>query len=455
MNGNVKRWLPAVLAGLMALSPLTGCSKAANSGASSAANGSEASSSSKGSEASSSAKASAAIQLVNGKIEIDAQLKEAAATYQKETGQEVKIDSMGGGVDIQGKLKSDYQSGDMPDMFVIGGAGDYQNWKGKCADLSSCTFVKNTEFPFKDGNTVVGFPYAIEGYGITYNADILSKAGIDPSKLTNAAALEGAFKALDGKKSSLGLQAVCSVAAESGQMYWSTGNHIFGYYLSGGLKKNDNTYLNLLLQGKIDENRMSEFADFVGVLFKYSDHNVLVSGTYDDQLKLFAQGKAAFITQGDWIDPSLYSNTSTSYKVKFKSGLIPFAWTKADMPSLLADSPSWWCVYKDGKNVEACKKFLDWLATSAEGQKYLISDCDMVSPYTGTKESPTTPLAQNLKTYVDAGKTSSWAWSDMPSGFAQNYLGAVFESYAKTGDKAVFMKNIKQAISEGSAASSK
>ena len=391
-----------------------------------------------------------AIHLVNGKIEIDTQLKAAAAQYQKETGQEVVIDSIGGGADIQGTLKGDYQSGSMPDMFVIGGEGDYKTWQGKCADLSDCKFVQDTDFAFKDSESgeVVGFPYAIEGYGITYNADILTKAGIDPATLTNAAKFEEAFKTLDAKKDELGLTAVCSVAAESGQMYWSTGNHMFGYYLSGGLQRGDNTYYDELMQGKIDETRMGEFADFLAVLFKYSDPTVLTSGTYDDQLKLFAEGKAAFITQGDWIDPSLYADTDTSYKVTFKSGMLPLAWTKADMTSILADCPSWWCVYKDGENVDACKAFLDWLATSEEGQKCLITDCDMVSPYKSATAAPTTPLAQGLSAYVASGKTSSWAWSNMPSGIAQNYLGAVFESYAKDNDKAAFISNMSKAVAD-------
>jgi raffinose/stachyose/melibiose transport system substrate-binding protein len=451
-----RKVLSALMAGTMAASLLAGCGSSSSTTSTSTAGTSAADATASAStETASAAGTSAAatgngeaIHLVNGKIEIDTQLKAAAAAYQKETGQEVVIDSIGGGADIQGTLKSDYQSGSMPDMFVIGGEGDYKTWQGKCADLSDCAFVKDTDFAFKDGDTVVGFPYAIEGYGITYNADILEKAGIDPTTLTNASKLEDAFKTLDAKKSDLGLQAVCSVAAESGQMYWSTGNHIFGYYLSGGLEKGDNTYYDQLMQGKIDETRMGEFADFIGVLYKYSDPTVLTSGTYDDQLKLFAEGKAAFITQGDWIDPSLYGDSDTSYKVSFKSGMIPLAWTKADMPNILADCPSWWCVYKDGANVDACKAFLDWLATSEEGQKCLISDCDMVSPYKTTTESPTTPLAQSLKGYVDAGKTSSWAWSNMPSGIAQNYLGAVFESYAKDNDKAAFIKNIAQAISD-------
>ena len=45
------------------------------------------------------------IRLVNGKIEVDAQLKKLAEMYEKETGTKVEIESMGGGIDIQGTLK--------------------------------------------------------------------------------------------------------------------------------------------------------------------------------------------------------------------------------------------------------------------------------------------------------------------------------------------------------------
>lgn len=45
------------------------------------------------------------IRLVNGKIEVDAQLKKLAEMYKEETGITVEIESMGGGIDIQGTLK--------------------------------------------------------------------------------------------------------------------------------------------------------------------------------------------------------------------------------------------------------------------------------------------------------------------------------------------------------------
>lgn len=386
-----------------------------------------------------------AIRLINGKIEIDEQLKALAATYKEQTGQEVIIESLGGGVDIQATIKGYYQAGNMPDMFVIGGKGDFKNWDGLVADLGDCAFAKDTDLAFKDGNgTVVGFPYAVEGYGITYNADVLKAAGVDPASLTSYSAFEDAFKKIDAMKDELGLTAVCSVAAEAGQMYWSTGNHLFGYYLSGGCDRSDKSNFDKLMNGEIDEARMAQFGEFFNLLCQYADKNVLISGTYDDQLALWAQGKTAFITQGNWIDASL-----STYDVTFGCGIAPLAFTKEEMSGVLADCPSWWCVYKDGKNVDACKAFLDWAATSEEGQKCFVTDCGMVSPYGSCNIKPSLPLATSLSEFIAAGNTYAWDWSNMPEGIAMQYTGFVMESYAKGDlDNAGFVSMMEAQIKE-------
>ena len=451
-----KRFL-SVAAGILAVSAiLAGCGSGAatNETSASGADTQSSAAETKAGESKADSKAGeGALRLVNGKIEIDSQLKKVAEKYKEKTGQEVVIESLGGGVDIQGQLKSYKAADNMPDIFVIGGDGDYANWTDSVADLSDSEFAKNTDFAYKDkaSGKVVGFPYAVEGYGITYNADILEKAGIDPASLKNYDAFKAAFEKLDSMKSELGLQAVASVAAESGQMYWSTGNHLFGYYYTGGLDRGDNKYFDMAMKGEFDDQRLGEFADMTALLFKYADPQVLISGTYDDQLALWAQGKTAFITQGNWIDPSL-----PTYNVTFKAGLLPLAFTKADMTKILADCPSWWCVYKDGKNVEGAKAFLDFLATDPDAQEILVKEAGMISPYKTSTVEPETPLAVSLKKYVDAGNTSSWAWSNMPEGIAQNKLGLIFESFAKgdmTNDQ--FVQMMKTTIADYVAANKK
>lgn len=427
------------MAGVIAAAVLTGCGATGAGNTNGRGDGQGAA----GSEAAKSGEG--ALRIVNGKIEIDESLKAFAKSYEEKTGQEVVIESLGGGVDINGALKGYLAAGNMPDIFVYGGEGDYLTWKDYMTDLSDQEWASKTDFAFKgDDGKVVGFPYAVEGYGITYNKDILDQAGVDPQSLTSYGAFEEAFKKIDGMKDELGLASVCAVAAESGQMYWSTGNHLFGYYLSGNLDRGDGTYIDMLKKGEVDKERLSQFADFMSLLFQYSDQSVLISGTYDDQLALWAQGKAAFITEGNWIDPSL-----PAYDVTFDCGIAPLAFTKEEMTGVLADSPSWWAVYKDGKKLDAAKAFLNELALSEEGQKCLVAKCGMISPYDGCAVEPETPLAVSLKTYVDRGDTYAWEWTKMPEGIAINATGAVFELYAKGSlDRDGFVEMMSAAIAD-------
>lgn len=428
-----KKVLAALLVAAMAVASLAGCG------------GSSGDSSSKSGSSSSDKKASKdAIRFLNGKIEIDKPLKAFAKQYEEKTGQEVVIESLGGGVDINGQLKNYYAAGNMPDIFTYG-PDAYTSFKDWLLDISDMKNFEDTDYGFKgEDGKYYGVPFAIEGYGITYNKDIMDKAGIDPATITDITKLEEAFKKIDGMKDELGIQAVCSVAAESGQMYWATGNHLMGVYLAQGVERTDKTYIDELKDGKIDKERMGQFADYLQLLYDYSDKNVLISGTYDDQLAMWAQGKSAFITQGNWIDPSL-----SDYDVKFDCGVMPAAFSKDETSGILADAPTYWGIYKDSKKIDAAKEFLEALTTSEEGQKALVEDCGMVSPYKSCTLEPTTPLAKSIIPYIKDGNTYAWDWLSQPEGIAQNATGSVFELYAKGEiDKSGFVDMMGSTISD-------
>ena len=218
------------------------------------------------------------LRLVNGKIEVDKALKELAAEYKKKTGVDVQIESMGGGIDIQSTLKGYYQADNMPDIFVCGSDSDFANWEGLLADMSDQDWVSDTDASYKDKDgKVIGFPYTTEAIGLAYNADILDKAGIDPSKITGPDALKSAFETLDSKKDELGLTAVVGYCAEATNLYWSTGNHLFGVYEDAGLKRDDTTYVDKLPE--LDTDRFTDYANMVALFNQYSDPSLLVSGT--------------------------------------------------------------------------------------------------------------------------------------------------------------------------------
>lgn len=390
------------------------------------------------------------LRLVNGKIEVDAQLKQLAAAYEEETGVSVAIESMGGGIDIQGTLKGYYQGDNMPDIFVNGGSTDFANWEGLLADLSDSEWAKDTDAAYVDEDgKVIGFPYTTEAIGLAYNASILEAAGIDPASITGPESMKAAFETLDAKKDELGLTAVIGYCAEATNLYWSTGNHLFGVYEDGGLAYDDTTYFDLLNDGgKIDQDRFGKYAEMIALFNQYSDPSLLVSGTYDQQILNFASGKYAFVTQGSWIGATITGDDAEQYKEagSFEVGMIPYAFEEG-IDTIQTSSPSWWAVYGEG-NVDAAKAFLEWCASDA-GQKILVEDAGFISPFKSCTYVAADPFAQTIADYTKAGKTSAWHWLNNKEGLAQNALGVVYQDFASGNlDAASFVTTVEQVTTQ-------
>ena len=391
------------------------------------------------------------LRLVNGKIEVDAQLKKLAEAYEKESGVHVEIESMGGGIDIQGQLKQYYAGNNMPDIFVNGGATDFANWEGLLSDMSGEKWVNDTEAEYVDGSgKVVGFPYTTEAIGLAYNADLLEKAGIDPKSITGPESMKAAFETLDSKKDELGLTAVIGYCAEATNLYWSTGNHLFGVYEDEGLARDDTKYFDMLADGgKIDEARFEKYAEMVALFNKYSDPALLVSGTYDQQILNFASGKYAFVTQGSWIGTTMTADDKEQYEAagSFKVGMLPYAFEEGQ-DTILTNSPSWWAVFESDK-AAAAKAFLQWCSEDA-GQKILVEDAGFISPFESCTYIASDPFAQTVSDYTHAGKTSGWHWLNNKEGLAQNALGVVYQDYAAgtIPDAATFTKTVGQVTAQ-------
>ena len=256
----------------------------------------------------------------------------------------------------------------------------------------------------------IGFPYTVEAIGLIYNADLLEKAGIDPAGLTSPSAYETAFKTLDDNKKELGLTAAVGYCAEALNLGWSTGNHIFGTYLDAGLARDDTTYIDKLNDGgQFDDARLSDYAKFIELLNKYSDPALLTTGTYDDQVKGFASGRYAFVTQGSWIGALLTGDDKAEYDYAgdFKIGMAPYAFTDGT-ETIMTSAPSWWAVMKEGHTDEA-KAFLQ-LCSENDGQQILVEEAGFISPYTDCKYVSNDPIASAVSEYISSGKTSAWHW---------------------------------------------
>ena len=370
------------------------------------------------------------IRLFNGKIEIAEPLEHAAKAYEEATGKHVEVESLGGGVDLQATLKQYYQAGNMPEIFVFEGAPDLANWTGMVVDMSDQPWAADTDAGFVDeSGALVGFPYTTEAIGLAYNKSILEKAGVDPKSITGPESMKAAFEAIDAKKDELGITAVIGYCANATELYWSTGQHLFGQYLDAGLDRDDTTYFDMLMEGKLDHDRSLAFSEMVDLFNQYADPALLVSGNYDMQVSGFAAGKYAFVTQGSWIGSSLTNQYKDQYAAagNFECGYVPYAFIEG-IDTILTNAPSHWAVYKDG-NVAEAEEFLNWLA-GPDGQQIMVQEAGCVSPFKSCTVVANDPFAAPVSEYAAAGKTSAWHWMGQPSNLAQDFTGAIFQDYA-------------------------
>ena len=387
------------------------------------------------------------LRVLNTKSEVNDQIKALAQKYTQETGIAVEIIEVPAGVDAQATLKGYYLSDQMPDIIACEASG-FGNWEGLLVDLSDQSWVSRTDAAYTDATYgTLGFPYTTEAIGLAYNADILEKCGVDPASITGPDALKAAIEAIDAKKDSLGLKAVVGYCSEPENLGWSSGNHIFGAYIDSGLARTDTTYIDLLNNGgQLDEERFSHYADMIGLFIQYSDPDLVIDGTYDEQVANFAAGKYAFVTQGSWIGATLSASEDYAKAGSVAVGMVPYAFEDG-MDTILTSAPSWWAVSKEGY-VEEAKAFLQWCSEDS-AQQILVEQAGFISPFKDCKYVASDPFALVISSYISDGKTSSWHWMDMPANLGQKGIAFAFNKYAKGElDAAGFLKEVQRITKE-------
>ena len=322
--------------------------------------------------------------------------------------------------------------------------GGYNTWKTKLTPFENEEWMDLTTLEFSVDGQVYGFPVAVEAWGMAYNKDILDQAGVDPATLTSQEAYKEAFEKIDGMKDELGLKSVVAMAAGP-DMRWVTGLHNFNGYLSAGLEYGDTTVLDKLNSGEADIERLTQYADWVELLFAYSDNAVLLTGNYDAQVGQFATGQAAFVHQGNWIDPWLTDNG-----VDFPMGFAPHASVYGEHNSIFIGAPSYYVLNSDSPNQEAAKAFLNYMATTEAGHNYMVNEAKMVPAFTNVTLVPSTPLSANTTEWLNKENGAyTWLQNDMPDGFGMGTIAPLYESYAKGDlDKEAFIAQLVAKIEE-------
>lgn len=369
---------------------------------------------------------SARITLMQNKPEIDAMLQEYGAIWSENTGIDITIKSVGGGsgATMGQQLRADYAAGEMPDIFTIAGIEDYKEWESLILDLSGEDWVDETSVAFTVDGKVYGQPVAIEGWGMAYNADILEAAGVDPASLVDYEGYKAAFEKIDSMKAELGLDSVVSMAA-SIDMGWVTAHHNFNSLLSNGLPYGDLSVVNDLLAGKVDQQRLSEYADWVELLFDYADPTILTTGNYDAQVGAFATEKAAFLHQGNWTDPNMEAADAD-----FEMAFAPHGSMHSATDGIFVAAPSFYVINAESDNLEAAKQFLSDLVNTPEGQNFMVNEAGMIPAFANVELNPTGQLSRSVQKWAAAGKVYSWNQYYFTNDFRDLVLAPIYNQFA-------------------------
>ena len=384
------------------------------------------------------------VYYLNFKPEANDAWQALAKKYTKKTGVEVKVQTAASGTYEQ-TLKSEIAKSKAPTLFQVNGPVGYQNWKSYTSDMSDTEPYKeliDQSVALKDGDKVVGVPYAMETYGIIYNKDILNKyIATDGAKIKsvddidNFDTLKAVADDMQAKKDELGIKGAFTSAGFDSSSDWRFKTHLANLPLYYEFKQDKITEQPETIKGTY----LPQYKQIFDLSLKDSttEPTQLSSKTGDDATSEFSLGEAAFYQNGTWAWSDLNKNGMKADSL----GMLPiYIGVKGEEKQGLATgSENYWCINDKASDVDkkATKDFLKWVITDKDGIESISSDMGLTTPFkTFSDVKSDNPLTQAAVEDQNSGKTAvSWNFTMMPSEEWKNKLGSALLEYAQgTGD---------------------
>lgn len=379
------------------------------------------------------------VYYLNFKPEAADQWKALAREYTKETGVEVTVSTAASGTYEQ-QLKSEMAKSNAPTLFQVNGPVGYANWKDYTADMSNTEPYKqliNKKVALKDGNKVVGVPYAMETYGIIYNKSILNKYfALDGAKaksiddINSFDTLKAVADDMQARKSELGIKGAFTSAGFDSSSDWRFKTHLANLPLYYEFEEDKVTKE----PSKIKGTYLPEYKNVFDMYITDSttDRTQLSSKTGDDANSEFALGEAAFYQNGTWA----WSDLQKAGMKADDLGMIPIYFGVDDKnEGLVTGSENYWCI--NAKASEADQKataaFLKWVITSKSGISSISDKMGLTTPFKSFSDVKiANPLTQAAVDDQNSGKTQvAWDFAFMPSEQWKNNLGNALLEYAQ------------------------
>lgn len=378
------------------------------------------------------------ITIFNSKMEIQSQFEEMAEKYAEDNG--INIEVYYTNDTVSAHLATKYSSGDPYTLAMVDAKDVYSLAKDHAIDMSDQEWVKNTNYAIGIDDQINGFPMCVEARGLIYNADAIEAITGETFNPDDYKTLDS-FKELIEQLKEGGMETPTGIMKED----WSLGGH----FLSQVSEEQPDVeeFITKLHEGEADlinDEKFNSLMDFFDVMKEnnYAKDSAIAAEREVTEMML-AEGEIAFMYGGNW-DWSVIN----AYDYTENMGMMPIPQNTDDGTNekLVGGGSKYFMIDSSDTTTDeqrqAALDFLEWLADSEEGQKFITEDCALVPAFTNNENEVADPLGKSVKKYADEGAMID-NYNYMPDDHI-SLCGAIFQKYlAGQMDRAEFATEIE------------
>lgn len=378
------------------------------------------------------------ITIFNSKMEIQSQFEEMAEKYAEDNG--INIEVYYTNDTVSAHLATKYSSGDPYTLAMVDAKDIYSLAKDHAIDMSDQEWVKNTNYAIGIDDQINGFPMSVEARGLIYNADAIEAITGETFNPEDYKTLDS-FKELIEQLKEGGMETPTGIMKED----WSLGGH----FLSQVSEEQPDVeeFITKLHEGEADlinNEKFNSLMDFFDVMMEnnYAKDSAIAAEREVTEMML-AEGEIAFMYGGNW-DWSVIN----AYDYTENMGMMPIPQNTDDGTNekLVGGGSKYFMIDSSDTTTDeqrqAALDFLEWLADSEEGQKFITEDCALVPAFSNNENEVADPLGKSVKKYADEGAMID-NYNYMPDDHI-SLCGAIFQKYlAGQMDRAEFATEIE------------
>lgn len=349
-------------------------------------------------------------------------------------------------------LRAEMAKAAPPVIFQVNGPVGIVDNVNDVAELKNTDFYKllgDKSMALSVGNTeVAAIPYAVEGYGIIYNQDIMDRYFklADPvvksmDEVKSFDTLKKLVEDMTKKKSALGIQGVFASTSFAPGNDWRWQTHLFNMPLYAEMIQDDpnaNPILTATAATEFDFDFAPQYKQIFDLYLNNSttEKGMLGSKSVDDSMAEFSLGQAAMVQNGNWGASQilgLQGNKVAPEDIKFLPLYVGLA--GEENQGLDVGTENYLVINKNAS--EAAQKgadvFLTWLFSSPTGKQIVNNDLGFITPFNSfsADEMPSDPLAAEVVRWMNMDGITSvpWTFAGIPSEEWKNAFGAELLKY--------------------------